>query len=39
MSTPEDDAPDLSALSIEEYADLLSEVDEIRRVATDETGH
>lgn len=36
-TTPPEDAPDLSALSDEEYAALLTEVDSIAQ--TDETGH
>lgn len=35
----EDDVPDLSALSDEEYAELLADVDDIAQQATDETGH
>lgn len=39
MTPPEDDAPDLSALSLDEYAALLAEVDDIRQDADEQTGH
>lgn len=36
---PEDDAPDLADLSLDDYAALLSEVDDIAQDATEQTGH
>ncbi len=36
---PEDGAPDLADLDFDEYAALLAEVDDIRQVADEQTGH
>lgn len=37
--TPDGEAPDLADLDWGEYADLLTEVDDISLHATEETGH